>query len=325
MALHRILATAATIALGTALAGCGGSGGSAGGSGVVSTPPPVVPPPPPAAAAPPIGLTQQGEFATLAVNSSFTTRPDGLVSGDLGSDLSGTIQFRYLGAAQGYEVQLPGLVPGRVETTSNSANENYSSNIVRNGNTPGTQQAALSLYRPGAGNTHFALTYTSYGIWGSGNPSQPGPHTGGYFAYGVPTAAGDVPTSGTGTYNAVVHGITLDSGGTGIGGEARLVFDFAAGTLGGFMRANWTGNYFNDGSIIELGQYDFTQTVFGVGSPTFSGRFNVPGSTASSFFEGRLTGPQAAELMARWQAPYLNPATEQWSTMQGVWLGRRTP
>ena len=36
-----------------------------------------------------------------------------------------------------------------------------------------------------------------------------------------------------------------------------------------------------------------------------------------------IAGPAAEELMARWTAPYLNPATNQWSGMYGVWVGRK--
>jgi hypothetical protein len=313
MAPHQGLRTASTIAMAIALTACGGGGG---GSGLVLTPPPVPAPPPPPPPPPSIGLTQQRDFATIGIADSFTTGSNGTVQGNLVPDLTGTVEFRYLASEQAYEVVLPGLAPGRLETTNSSGN--FSGNIVRDGNRPGTQQAALDLFRPGSQNTMLALTYTSFGIWGSGHPNDPGPHTGGFFAYGVPTAAGDVPAAGTGTYTALVEGIAMD-GGVGIGGHAQLVFDFGAGTLTGHMQPSydtWEESF-------DLGRYDFTQTVYSTGGRNFSGRFAVPGSTADSFFEGQFTGPQAAELMARWQAPFKNPYTQQWSTMLGIWVGKK--
>lgn len=118
------------------------------------------------------------------------------------------------------------------------------------------------------------------------------------FAYGVPTPAGSVPVTGSATYTAELRG----SGGSySVGGSAEFDFDFAKGTLEGFMHpsandpAGW-GPY-------DLGEYDFVQTVFSVGSTTFSGKL-VHGNFADGSFSGLFTGPQAQELMGLWNLPF---------------------
>jgi hypothetical protein len=161
------------------------------------------------------------------------------------------------------------------------------------------------------------LSYTSYASWYlQTGPSSTG--EAGLFAFGVPTIAGEVPTTGSGTYTAQVIGDSAS--GYLITGQAHLLFDFGTGSLSGYMRPKAVDGW---GLESDLGRYDFSQTVFGKGSTTFSGKFAVPGSTASSFFEGRFNGPAAAELMARWSAPLKDPYGEAWSTMQGIWLGKR--
>ena len=36
-------------------------------------------------------------------------------------------------------------------------------------------------------------------------------------------------------------------------------------------------------------------------------------------------GPQAAEVMASWQAPYKDPIAGGWGTMNGVWIAKKAP
>ena len=49
---------------------------------------------------------------------------------------------------------------------------------------------------------------------------------------------------------------------------------------------------------------------------------NVPGlPNADSSFEGNFTGPNAAELMARFEAPFL--VDGQQGTLSGAWVGKK--
>ena len=76
------------------------------------------------------------------------------------------------------------------------------------------------------------------------------------------------------------------------------------------------------GEGVELGRYDFLNTVYGSGSTTFSGQLSKLGIAQFGAFDGQFTGPNAQELMARWSAPYIDPVTSQVSTMFGVWVGK---
>jgi hypothetical protein len=77
------------------------------------------------------------------------------------------------------------------------------------------------------------------------------------------------------------------------------------------------------GSYGSLGEYRLTDIAYSAGGTAFSGKFAVPGASApDGFFEGFFTGPQAAELMVRWQAPFLHAELKTWGTMFGVWIGK---
>jgi hypothetical protein len=149
----------------------------------------------------------------------------------------------------------------------------------------------------------------------------------GQFAFGLPTAVGDVPKTGSASYDAKVWGQGSTPALQGgqyyeVTGTARLNFDFAAGALNGYMQTSLTGP---TGSF-DAPRYDFAQTVYSAGSTTFSGNFLVPGSSADSHFSGQFNGPQAAELMADWRAPFADPTAPSgalWGTMSGVWIGKR--
>ena len=220
------------------------------------------------------------------------------------------VEFSWSEPAAAYEMRVPGS--SKVTLARNSG-----STVGATYEAPDGKGNKFVVFVPDKPSAEVQLSYTSYASW----YLQTGPSStaeAGLFAFGVPTAASEVPVTGTGTYAAQIIGD--NSSGYWISGQAQLVFDFGAGSLSGHMRPKAVDGW---GIEWELGRYDFTQTVFGKGSTTFSGKFAVPGSTAPSFFEGRFTGPAATELMARWSAPFKDPYEETWSTMQGIWLGKR--
>jgi hypothetical protein len=183
------------------------------------------------------------------------------------------------------------------------------------------QDALVNIPVPGSNYPDPTLTYTSLANW-DGSSRDPADATRdlrnqGVFAFGIPTAPGDVPTTGTGTYTAAMQGSTTTLGDY-LEGSATLTFDFGQGTLNGEMQP-----LISDGwDLHPLGVYTFSKTVFGVGSTTFSGQFAGPVSGPGGF-EGQFTGPQAAELLARWQAPFQSPFDQTMGTMFGVWVGKR--
>lgn len=74
---------------------------------------------------------------------------------------------------------------------------------------------------------------------------------------------------------------------------------------------------------MPLGTYTFRDTVYSAGATTFSGAFDVPGTSGPSSFSGRFTGPAGAELMANWQAPFVHPGTADLGRMSGVWIAKK--
>ncbi|MGI8705142.1 MAG: hypothetical protein ACR2JJ_05020 [Sphingomicrobium sp.] len=151
------------------------------------------------------------------------------------------------------------------------------------------------------------LTYTSWGSIG-----------GQTIAYGIPTAQGAVPTIGSASYAAEIHGTAKAPGYEyGIYGSALFQFNFGAGTLSGYMDPILNGPMGGP----TLPRYTFTQTVYSPGSTTFSGSFDFSGPTSSSF-QGQFTGPAAQELMAKFQAPFSNGGGD-WGVMHGVMIGKK--
>ncbi len=258
----------------------------------------------------------------------YTSNSDGSQpQGPSTPDPTEVISFSYLAADQSYQIKIPGFERGRL--TWLGTNQRFTMHSL---STSPSRSFGVSLYRPGAGNPEtLPLDYTSFGLWHDAIytpiPALPRSNNEGFFAYGVPTASGDVPASGSKTYMALAWGTTNIIGGNAfsggepgfIMGDVHLVFDFATGGLSGRLLPG-----LNDGTgaYIFLGEYPVTSVAYSVGSTAFSGKFAVPGAAADGFFEGFFTGPQATELMVRWQAPFLHPEFNAWGTMFGVWIGK---
>lgn len=298
-----------------ALAACGGGGGS----GPQSTPPAPgtrvcpdgtvvpatqacpLPPPPPPPASPAIfpDVTTDKSFAVLgleadSINTSASAlRRDGF-------------SVRYDVASQGYLMDLPSTEEFRL--VSSLETESYWRGSVQTGFYGST---LYDIFKPRSTNPEIQLAYTSFA-------ATSGYYSLGLVAFGSATPDSGVPVTGTATYNALIAGRPLDVVGA-IRGNATFQFDFGAGTLSGKMDPVLELNSI----LTNLGSYDFVNTVFGVGSATFSGRLSTSGTTTLGAFDGRFTGPAAEELMARWTAPYRNPTSQQWNEMFGVIVGRR--
>ena len=140
----------------------------------------------------------------------------------------------------------------------------------------------------------------------------------GVFAFAVPTAAGDVPTSGGAIYNGELHGFA--SNGYDVVGDVQMAFDFAAGVLSGHMLPKLYSDW--DGVDRPLGTYTFRDTVFSAGSTTFSGAFVTPNAAGESGFSGRFAGPGAAEVIANWHAPFTDTVDGSSGTIRGFWAAK---
>jgi len=270
----------------------------------------------------------------LGISNTIAKRADGSFAST--SIAPAAVSIRYIGADDAYEMSILDLEPGRLKTLGFGGSFNgtgwlrvsSSYNALTKGNSAIEQDVRVTLQRPrGPLNPDVIFTYTSYGSWQDGGVLQTSSATTGHeglFAYGIPTALGDVPTTGSASYVASVVGKTESNQFSGssfhsaeVLGSAYLNFDFAGGLLTGHMQPELCPF-----DCIDLGRYDFTETIYSTGSRSFSGKFATPGSTANSFFEGSFNGPQAAEVMARWSAPYRDPAGN-WGTMFGIWVGKK--
>lgn len=239
------------------------------------------------------------------------------------------VRISYSASESRYTVSLPGYQEGKLLPTGGNGSFNESGWInlastvsdLTDGAGPETQYVIVTLAWPGTSK----YSYTSFGRWSGALPMG---HNDGVFAYGTPTGARAVPITGSASYNGEIRGLTNGepfSPTSGVGpvldvvGTVSLSFDFRAGTLSGEMKPQLAPIW----DLEPLGTYAFRDTVYSTGSPTFSGAFDVPGSSAKSWFTGSLTGPQGQELMANWLAPFRHPNTGGLGTMSGVWVAKR--
>lgn len=306
----KVLMASAAI-LGTAA--CGG-----GGSGVAFTPAPPATPTPaptptptPASTLPPFGLTSTQQFATFGVLSPSNAGEYNVATAD-----PNAIKFSWSAEAKAYQITVPGFAPARLSLTFPGNNT-----LAFTGTDASGTKLPLAFTVLGPKDGLLKFTYSSLAYYSTYPEGSTQPYLWAEFAYGIPTPTSDVPVTGTANYDAKVFGITTSGVGYDITGDARLTFDFGAGSLSGYMQPRLFSDW--DGIDRALGQYDFRQTVYSVGSTTFSGKFTVPNSDADSNFQGRFTGPNAAELIAGFQAPYLDPFDNVWKTMGGVWIGKK--
>ena len=314
-------------AAGLALGGCGG-----GGTQVASIPTPPVTPTPtptPTSVLPPahLGLVSSAPFAVLSMGDTYSTRPAGNTATLLSGPAAQNVQFSYDPAENIYFISLPGFQQGMLGNTgyNGSAGQVATSSVSHVLELSFGIELPATVFLPVPGSNSSPYTYTSFGSWnGQTGVSASGDilHAEGIFAYGIPTAAGDVPTIGTAGYTAEIIGSLGPNTypPNGVEGQANLLFDFAGGTLSGSMHPRIVDSF--DGIFVDFGQFDFKNTVYSSGSATFSGQFVAPGlPNASSSFNGLFTGPHAAELMAQFQTPYLLNGDQ--GTISGVWVGKK--
>jgi hypothetical protein len=255
------------------------------------------------------------DFASLGLEASG---PDASLNSLTGSGFS----VSYHAEAGVYVIDVPSSPPGGFyENTGNTPNTRFWNGRIQDTGTGSSLGA--SVFKPRADNPVIQLTYTTFAMYGSNY--QQGPF--GFVAFGTPTPASAMPVTGSASYTAAVEGSTLSSGTYSdyIKGTATLQFNFGAGTLAGhFDPVIYDLLAYGDGGL-SLGRYDFVNTVYGVGSTSFSGGLHQAGLGSDGSFDGLFTGPNAQELMARWSAPFLDPRTHSMSSMFGVWVGKKGP
>jgi hypothetical protein len=307
------------------LAACGGGGGGVSAQFIPSPPTPPTPTATVPIAPQHLGLVSAAPFAVLSIGDTYTTDAAGQRSARLSGPAAQDVQFSYDAATNSYTISLPGFQAGTLADTGYGGSAGQlatsSGSRVTAGSSNTLQPVIVSLFVPGSSFSPY--TYTSFGWWnGQTGVTATGDilRQEGIFAYGIPTQPADVPITGSANYSAEVHGSIGPDWTLYLTGTANLSFDFAGGKLSGSMHPGIFDTF--DGIIMDFGKYDFTQTVYSTGSTTFSGKFIVPSlPDADSSFQGNFTGPNAAELMARFQAQYL--FNGQQGTMSGVWVGKK--
>ena len=314
--MSRLLVAAAACAV----AACGGGGGGGGGGGVGFIPPPppatktcpdgsVIPvaqacpqPPPPELVAIFPSVTTDTDFAVLGLEASaMNTAASALTKNGF--------SVRYDAGTEQYLIELPSIDEFPLQNSGENAS------FWSDGTSTGPDSdTGVNIFKPRSTNPEIQLAYTSFGTSSGYYATEFS-----FFAFGIPTPASGVPVTGSASYNALIVGQTLDSGGV-IDGDATLQFNFGAGTLSGHLDPVL---HYNGGLTTDLGSYDFVNTVFGVGSASFSGELSHSGTSTLGAFDGQFTGPEAQELMGRWTAPYLNPTNQQWKEMFGIMVGKK--
>ena len=302
-------------------------GGGSGGGQVASIPPPPSPPDPPPSTSPlqpeKIGLVGTEPFATFGIGDRYTVSPTGGDETPLsGPDLTDDVRFSFSADTGKYSISIPNVPAGElVQKGLNGSGGQVATSTIQ-GIRGLESTTSITLQVPGG--TYSPFSYTAFGSWlvALGKSGARDTYGEGWLVYGLPTKAADMPVNGTGTYSAQVLGSIGGGYSIPVTGDVKLSFDFARGSLSGSMHAGIFDEF--DGITQDFGTYDFTQTVFGRGSTTFSGRFivpSLPNGTANSYFEGAFTGPNANELMARFRTPYSFRGAE--GLMSGIWIGKR--
>lgn len=305
----RPLAALFAVASAFTMAACGGGGGGEEPKFVPPPAPPPSPPPPPPPPPPPgqavrifPSVTTTTEFATLGYEATGA------------SLLDQGFSVRYDAPSDSYIFDVPSHAPGAFRSTSE--NDSYWSGGLHSGS---SLWPRMHVLKPSASNPEIQLSYTSFATYLRAGPMEDLPH--GVLAFGLPTPASAIPTTGSATMNAKVAGYSTN-GYDSITGTATLNFNFGAGTLAGHFDPVLLEFY--SGLYFPLGRYTFVDTLYGVGNTTFSGRFAHNDPALGGAFTGRFTGPNAEEMMASWVANYSVPGvTSQPTTMFGVWVGKK--
>ena len=332
----------------TALAGCGGSG--TGGSPAAVTPPPTpTPTPTPVPAPTNTTLTNLVASQVFSVASASTLARFGgaLVTPPVGQFQpynAGPLTFTYEQPVGSYHLNIsanpPRFGPTAAVTTSNFQTFGAVDGVG----------SRLILFRPGSTNTTSALSFVSYGLFRSNETvsSSAADLTYRNYIYGLPTAAADVPRTGTATYTTTTDGVWIKTNEDfnaqisglqeiRITGVSTTTVNFAANTL--TFTLTITGPDTRTGRTLTIASLAGTGTIAASGVITG----NVTGGTYSYTFvetanpvsiERRVTygfggpfsgaffGPSGAELGLAFQlAP--DAAPNRAASVSGAIVGKR--
>ena len=260
-----------------------------------------------------------GEFGLVGATAKGSSTDAGASLGPISTADADQPHIRFDTSIGGgiYEIQLPGgewdeLIPYGQGTGPNVATDST-----------GDVQLVLSGSRDNGYKYSEVASYIATG-----------PQQFGAIAFGTLTAAGGVPVTGSATYSGTVMGssdvIASDAfdglNRATVSGSVSLDFDFAAGTLGGAMTVALDDA---SGASLPIGTFNFKDTVFGVGSTGYSGKFDTA-AAGDNFFLGKFTGPNAEETIGAWALPFILDSGNATITADhmnhqlfGAWIAKR--
>lgn len=305
--------TLAIVSLSLLVAACGG--GSSG-SGVASAP---LPPPPPSAAPAPQIFASPVPQEYAVVGASTTSAGDGYA--DISQDarliqvsLAPADQPRIRYTSGGYyEVQLPGSTFDRLIHYKGLADPTADNNFFQ---PQSAAQNGATLIVNGSARSDFS--HSELASW------TMSPNLSGFMAFGTPTPASAVPTTGRATYSGPVLGMVdvtrFDGlyGGyyfSGVTGDVTLNVDFGSSTLDGALTL-----VLNEGIGANIGTFALSPVSLSSGSNGFAGSF-VSAQPGFNEFRGLFTGPGAQEAIGSWAIPVMWEG--QPHQVIGAWIARR--
>jgi hypothetical protein len=290
------------------LAGCGGDGGGSVAS-AGSTPPPA--PPPAGANASLLGTLKSETFANNASQATLAVSGNS-VNGSAGSV---TANFVYDANTQSYTVTAGGKSQTFAPSTINTAQSNSAVTLYET--TSGNTTTGLTLTKPGTSG-RFTYEYVGGAFLETVNQLSSTSADGSLYAiaYGEPTPASAIPTTGIAKYTFDLVG-EQGSGGptapTGITGKGGIAVDFATGNL------VLAGNL--DTTIPYSTGLGFSGTASLSSNKTFSGQFGLGGQVSTGLMTGGFYGPAAQEVGAAFS--WTDAANSSFDAA-GVILGRQT-
>ena len=252
------------------LAGCGDGGG-----GITSTPAPTY--------KTLDQLTGNQTFQTAGIHWQASSAG---VTGQTADRFGSGPTFAYNDAAQSFTVTTADgttgtFTQGDFQAGQSTANSRFFAHPTSTG------QQTFNIGRPLVGGVQMSYLEIGQFIDGAAAGSKVWLAVG-----GVQTQAGDLPRTGSATYNAVVSAAVVNASGvntTTAASTATFSADFGAGTVNTAVHliAAPTG-----GAATDFGTFNGTGTIAS-GGPGFSGSFS---GTTGAGFSGAFFGPQGAEI-----------------------------
>jgi hypothetical protein len=144
------------------------------------------------------------------------------------------------------------------------------------------------------------------------------------LSYGIiglaqPTGLTDFPAAGATDFSGSVLAYIAGNAADWTNGSAQLKVDFGARTASGTMTLT---HICMMGCLFPTTELRLANVTLDPTARTFRGDVIGAGEQKNGSFSGVFAGQRAGELMITFQAPYLDPNTNQWTTIAGVLIAK---